>query len=94
MSHASTREKIGDLYASDLCEVCLRGCYYGGSLSTGVNASSSCCKKKFTGNFSLFSQYLGQNAFFFFFFLRRDRKAYANNPSYRLPLFNEELTEL
>ena len=35
-----------------------------------------------------FSQYLGQNTsyFFSFFILRRDRKAYANNVSYRLPL--------
>ena len=56
--------------------------YYGDQLITGVNASS--CRKKFTGNFSYFSQYLGQNIVFFYSsFLRRDREAYANNPSYR-----------
>ena len=33
---------------------------------------------------------------FYFLFLRRDRKAYANNPSYRLPftVIDEELTGL
>ena len=29
-----------------------------------------------------------------FLFLRGDRKAYANNRSYRLPVVDEELTEL
>ena len=29
----------------------------------------------------------------FFYFVRRDRKAYANNPSYRFTVVDEELTE-
>ena len=35
-----------------------------------------------------------RTSYFLFFVLRRDRKAYANNPSYRFTVIDEELTEL
>ena len=64
--------------------------YYGDPLLSGVNAlvsssSSPYIVAKNSPEFSHRFRTISARTSFFFFFFFRDRKAYANNLSYRLP---------